>query len=525
MSASNLGNDYINEENSPIPIPSAKDGWADMERRLNATPPEVHLNKRLPFLHKAALMAGIVVVSGIAFAIAYHAIIRPNTNHSLQLHPTLTDTSSARMPADENRDTLPHNYFSLEKYLPSTSDIVGAEGLHGIPPVILISDINSTGVNTKPPADEASAGIEMNATRAERQTATGNNLNTDIRNTGVNARTVARRETKGTTVHPVTPGPGSQAGGSAATHHAGTGRDISINKKKNVATKLDTNNASPKPSANNTSGDLNISGASAILFPEVNINTSSRASETSRLLLQSLPLYAGNGSALHHQLPNNIASHLNIIRKHELPEWQLFLQWQPPIPLSGSTHYLSGPNGNNQVYRLLIPGIRAVRKWNANSISLDLTPFTAQMYNDPLIRENKSTNADSSINKIKTTLRKEFGASIALLYHRRIFEQWQVATGIQFNYWMNRSTDVQTTRYPLWSSNGTDSSNRLVKESIQWQQWKIPLEVYYNAPRWQAGVRVEIPLNINRSDSIIASIKAPVQLQLMLRYKLLTRRK
>lgn len=499
MSASNLGNDYINEESSPIPIPPAKDGWADMERRLNATPPGV----RVPILQKAAMVAAMVVVSGIVFAITYYAIFRSRTNHppvhAPKQHPVLTDTPSTRTPADENvflADTTPHCYFSLYKYLPGSAGITGTDERHHATPLVIAS---VTGNVSEEEANNAHPGIGTNA----------------------------NNETAGSNTETGAP----QAGGPDKSTAHGTGRNADAATAANVKaatkktkpaaiTKRRANNVLPATTANYTSPEKSTDDIPATVPAVGNIIHSQQT-----WLLQSLPLTHVNRAALAQRPPESITSHANRTRLRELPEWQLLLQWQVPVPLSGSAYYLSGPDGNNQLYRLLIPGIRTVRKWNANAISLDLTPFTAQTYNDPLIRESSSQNSDSSTNKLKLTLRKEFGASGTILYHRRIFKQWQVAAGIQLNYWMQQSNDQHTVHYPRWTATPSDSSTTVVKENIQRVQSKVPLEVYYDARRWQAGLRVDLPLNINRNDSITSRIKTPVQLQLMLRYKLLPRRR
>jgi len=97
-------------------------------------------------------------------------------------------------------------------------------------------------------------------------------------------------------------------------------------------------------------------------------------------------------------------------------------------------------------------------------ISVDGMLVVAQSYNDPVLRESNILNLDSTRDISQVTLHKAFGRSAALLYHRRVHS------------------------------------------------------------RWQAGLRVEIPLNINRNDSLTARVKTPVQLQLMFRYKLLRHR-
>ena len=561
MSASNLGNDYINEENSPIPIPPAKDGWADMERRLNATPPSV----RLTFLQKAAMIAGIVVVSGIAFAITYHAIYHSPASPS-PAHSPLSDTSSAGALAGANillADSIQAGYFSLDKYLPTPAGITGADKLHRDTPLVITTGHvrDEAGVNT---TNNGHAGTETNGNNE----IGGNDPETAAPEVSVPATSSTHREgtnaranpVKGTNVTPNTArananpaghnvGARTNTKGKAlpVAHSTGTGMNIKANTppaKINAAAHHTANPTAPdtatvanvKAASKKTNNGAITKGrpgnaSSAITTPatspEKNMTATPATGPVKRDIgssfppLQSLPLTRINHSVLAQRPPQSITSRINKIRQRDLPEWQLLLQWQLPVPLSGSAYYLSGPNGNNQLYRLLIPGIRVVRKWNAHSISLDLMPFTAQTYNDPLIRESSIRNADSTTNKLKLMLHKEFGASGTILYHHRILKQWQVAAGGQLNYWLTQSGGLQTLRYPPWAGNAIDSSNTGVKESIQRPQLKIPLEIYYSAPRWQAGLRVDVPVHINRSDSI----KTPVQLQLMLRYKLLPRRK
>jgi hypothetical protein len=546
VSASNLGNDYINEENSPIPIPPAKDGWADMERRLNATPSRV----RVPLLQKAAMIAAMVVVSGVAFAITYYTIFRSRNNHppvhAPKQHPALTDTPSARTPAGENiflADTIQHSYFSRYKYLPASAGITGTDERHRVTPLVVTSatgNVSETDTNNAHPGNGTNANNETAGSNAETAAAAAGGPDKSTthgagRNAGVGANANSVAHSAGTGTNAKANNRGARANANPIAHNADgtppnppppdaaavTNVKAATKKTKPVAVaKQRAYNLSSATTASNTSPEKNTNDIPATTPAKGDIIHSQQT-----WLLQSLPLTLINRSALAQRPPESITSHANKTPLRELPEWQLLLQWQVPVPLSGSAYYLSGPAGNNQLHRLLIPGIRAVRKWNANAISLDLTPFTAQTYNDPLIRESSSQNSDSSTNKLKLTLRKEFGASGTILYHRRIFKQWQVAAGIQLNYWMQQSNNQQTIHYPRWTTTPSDSSTTVVKENIQRPQLKVPLEVYYDAHRWQAGLRVDLPLNINRSDSITSRIKTPVQLQLMLRYKLLPRRR
>jgi hypothetical protein len=506
VSASNLDNDYINEENSPIPIPPAKHGWADMERRLNATPPKI----RMPLFQKAAAIAGIVVVSGIAFAIAYHTIYRSRIHHP-PVHTSEQPATSADHPSTGtlagekilSADSLQHRYFSLNKYLPAGAGITDATERHGTTLFpVAIDTAKGAPINPSAPAP-TNAPVNNSGTGANSPT---------IPHNGGAAKNISHRNrSRKAVTHPARQEPGVST---TANVQAATKKTTPV-----TMTNPRAYNVSSAATTAATSPEKNITAAPATLPSKTDISFSSR------LQLQSLPLSRMNRSALAQRLPAGVTLPTHKIRQRNLPEWQLWLQWQVSAPLSGSTYYLSGPDGNNQLYRLLAPGIRAVRKWNARAVSLDLTPFTAQTYNDPKMRESSHRNADSTTTREQLTLHKEFGASGAILYHHRMFNQWQVAAGVQLNYWLTRSGDLQTTHYPPWGGSATDSGRANVKESIQWVQWKVPLEVYYDARRWQAGLRVDVPLNINRSDSSTARIKTPVQLQLMLRYKLLPRRK
>ncbi|MBO9728783.1 MAG: hypothetical protein J7623_09105 [Chitinophaga sp.] len=499
MSANNIDNDFFNQDHLPIPIPPVQDAWADMERRLNATPPKKH--SRLLF--KAAVITGTIAIAGLTLAIAYHFIFRAQQKNSSVPEIIAPDnrrqtTHSASTENMSTTDTLQRSSFSQNNGLPPAS----ASPATNEP---LAASTQGTGVNGHHAADSiaGNAGGHTSAT---------------------SINTIGHSSNTGPAISHYTQKPaGSKAFHSAPNGAGYTTAQATVSSPslrwKHPATDLTT--ADNDPGVTNSQHSTS-PGTNTLIYADAGINRPANTTTHSNITLLSLPL--GSPQLLSKQPPRAITTAWHAPRVKELPEWQLFLQWQLPFPLAGSTYYLTGPDGNNQFYRLLIPGIRGVRKWNAQSISLDLVPYTAQTYNNPMIRYAETKNADSSVNRLADTLHKEFGVGATILYHRRILSHWQIAAGIQFNYWTQQSIHQASSYYPPWIGSARDSSITVVKESIHRPELKIPLEVYYDARRWQAGVRVELPVMSSRSDSLASKIKTPVQVQLMLRYKLLPRR-
>lgn len=525
MSATNINDDYLNEEDLPIPIPPAKDGWADMERRLNATPPTLQVKRSSQLLLRAAMIAGMVAVVSAALAVAYHFLFHPHQESSLV--PAIVAPDHRNHTANHNStgsisttDTLQQSSISQNNYQPPASATPATNGVQqpGAPRIDLKENSAADSVSGKGVLPAASATVAGNK---------GSHPATGTAATTTNAHTASthRSRTAAATSH------GNNANTAAASD---PGRIASRNPRRKGHQKSPTTSAQngdtqsgphhTSPEKNN--GDTESSQRST--SPEKNIpdgNTPSQAGNPASIThntLQSLPL--ANHQLLTKQPPTAVAASWHSSHTRVLPEWQLFLQWQLPVPLTGSSYYFNGPNGSNQFYRTLIPGIRGMRTWNANSISLDLIPFTAQTYNSPVMNTATTMGRDSSNTRVTNTLQKEFGAGATLLYHRRILSHWQIAAGIQFNYWMQQSVNQKTVHYARWTGNPVDSSNTIQKESIHRPELKVPLEIYYNAPRWQAGVRIDVPV-VSKRDSLTSDIKTPVQLQLMLRYKLLPRRK
>lgn len=208
-------------------------------------------------------------------------------------------------------------------------------------------------------------------------------------------------------------------------------------------------------------------------------------------------------------------------RKGSGMAWELLLQWNLPLP--AGDNWLKGAAGKTQAYTVLIPGLRLQYGRPEAAVSLDLNVVATQAYNSAGYKLTSSSLPDSGVLRKNESfiLLKSYGYSATLAYQHRIYNKWYGAAGIQAFYAREGAIDY-TQRY--------DSSNLLIKNSRYgdktaiWEHvgrwhWGISAEGFYNHDRWQVGGRVQIPV-LMKTDSLTSNIKARMQAEILLRFKI-----
>lgn len=566
MSESNLHKHFRDDGNVPIPMPPADDSWKLMEQRLNEMLPVTHqtggqaapdatgiIAKVLPaikYLAAAAFVSGAVLY-GI------HTVNHPapvSTPEKETAPVSVKDsiiTAKDSMKDQGNAITWPDTITATGNNLPvSAAEDAGTSVAANIgtpaentPVAAKTSAATPTGISTgKAPADAKAAVI----------TAAGiSPVNTT---TNTKADNVAPTHDAGT-VAAKAPSAGKAKVVSVTTgntpRHAGVaGKPTRIlaatnsrsalrsgpgtTAKTNAYHRDPLKSATPQQSGINDTdhpagspedhpiavvglADVNHPNATAMLKPGLPV----------RPTLQSLPLTAGKTSAGH---PLTVSREtMDRLAKYHAPPaksrltgyWQLMAQWRIPVPVGNNPSHYKGPNGNTQLYRLLIPGIRIQRTWNNAALSLDVNLMTTQLYrNEPYY--DKTSPLGSSDLTIRTLL-QTYGYSASLAYHHRIAGNFFGSAGVQ-GYYGHTASILETVKYRdttgIHTRTTTYGENSKVWDHIGNFQGQITGEIYYDRARWQAAARTVVPVLHTSRDSTGMTMKPVPQVELLLRWKI-----
>ena len=206
---------------------------------------------------------------------------------------------------------------------------------------------------------------------------------------------------------------------------------------------------------------------------------------------------------------------------HMPGNWEAMAQWSVAMPINSNAGFYNGPAGNSQLYRLIIPGIRAQRTWKNAAISLDLNVMATQTYDHQpymWLPWAGSTGGTTSL-----TLLQTFGYKAGLAYHHRLVGQFFGSAGIQG--YIGHTGSIQRVSY-IRDSLGVHSNTTInINKDSLWNsigkfQGNITAEVYYDLKRWQIGARTAIPVIHSAKDSAGINIKPTVQLEILLRWKI-----
>ncbi|PSL44777.1 hypothetical protein CLV51_105149 [Chitinophaga niastensis] len=474
---------FINEKDSPIQIPPVGEGWADMDRRLQASLPSANQFRWAKYMKIAAVVA---VTGGIAVA-----LLTVQHTHTHQQAPATAQTTAA------DSASMARSYITwdtISKQQTVNDPVISGRHTPVWQPGVIAGTDTGTGAEA---GTKTEIGIDTDT--LQQQQTNHPTLKTTVTNASIAGITLPEKEEKT------------------------NAKDIPDNKHQKSSI-IALNKSLKKSNAKYIAQTLQQQGENETYTPTTAAITTTGSTAQ---LLQSLPLAVPDSSKLLKARPDGALSITAGIRTHKdhIQHWQLMLQWAFPVPLAGNAYYFTGPNGNNQAYRMLLPGARIVRQWKNSSVSLDLVPFTSQTYNDHIYQEKTTTDTFGVVRKQIKALTKKFGWSTSLAYHHHISRQWQAAAGIQINYWQKANTYQQrVNKNPILSDPFFNGAKEFVKERSYNLDWQATGEVYYDAPRWQTGIRIGVPINTNRSDTVLTKIKSPVQVQLIFRYKLPHRR-
>jgi hypothetical protein len=181
--------------------------------------------------------------------------------------------------------------------------------------------------------------------------------------------------------------------------------------------------------------------------------------------------------------------------------WSYWVQLNPSV-ITGE-YYATGPNGNNQLYRNILPSVRIKKQLVKSAISADLLPFTSRLL--PIPKGSRSPVDANDTGNITTPAKgmvKEFGSGITLQYHYPLSKRWVLSAGAGANYWYKGIAISRDTTRPATKDDW---------KKYQHLTFTGVAEAYYNGNKWQTGMRTAIPIN---------KTGRPLQLEVLLRRKI-----
>jgi hypothetical protein len=460
---------YLNKEMSeggkpPIPIPSVDRAWAGMEQLLDAELPVTSV--RYSRLLGVKVIAMVVVMFSLKGGEEHVSKVSLKEKDSISQYVNNADTLS-----EINKNHL--------------SDVKIGE----------ISDTknntNKTEILTTDNANKTEITSTKNNTGKTEILATDNKHKKEIANTKNNTGKTEILTTDNKHKKEI-------ANTKNNKHKTEILNTDNKNKKEVTGTKNNKNKGNKQKEDFITDDNQNSFAGSSSSPGSPWIYGSSPGFSRTALNLSTLPLHKEDPKRLMHK--DMQISPLQTADKKDhskLSTWSFWGQLNTPIPLYGSKYYSAGPKGNNQFYRNLIPSIRVEKKIGKSSISADLQPFTSLQLSLSVSSSKPDSSApgDTLGVTVKRKMVKQFGSGITLQYHYPLYKNWTVSAGIGGSWWQ-KAIITQTRR---------DTVTVLAATKDDWKGYSRfiftgTIELYYDTPKWQMGLRTAVPLNKYTSD-------------------------
>lgn len=181
------------------------------------------------------------------------------------------------------------------------------------------------------------------------------------------------------------------------------------------------------------------------------------------------------------------------------------LHWNVPVPVEGNDHYLLGPNGKDQPWQYLLPGVWLSVNKNKQRIIVSANPFVSAPLTDKSYGWGAVPVRDSIPVVGQKRMVKMFGYQASLQYGYKLGDHWWLSGGISANWWKKglvyaRPADSVSRFKPfLYSVNTKDESavtgfqmSAIAALSYQFKACEAILQV--NAPFTETIKKVQSPL-------------------------------
>ncbi|MBV7531596.1 hypothetical protein [Chitinophaga sp. sic0106] len=541
MNESNLHKGLPNDGTPPIHIPPVGDSWMKMEERLNEAMPlqpdisgtafpentgtteqttmENNVGNALPAISRIIKISGSLVVMAVITTIVTWQVMTYSTKHHQSQTSSLQEQRS--FPPDKSSTTAPGN-----------ANIGTAEIQNTIPSELSTSDKESPGSTSHTSAQNGVLDKPVND-RKEVGERNGNKVESTINSSDAQSAGVGKTMGGEMDIE----GLNGTGGGAEPGLSMNTGAKLHVgrNVKSDRALNMPDRRVNAADNSNKASRLADDKIANSVADPSTAINTNDKHLSTSSgaavptSLLMSLPAYQ---TPANRRISAALQAPPTLTTQHQLgcptgPRqrgyWQIMPQWTAQLPINGSLSWYKGPNGNSQLYKIPIPGIRAERTWLNAALSLDLNALATQAFNNKWY--DTVPYLGSGTNIIFVSLIQTFGYSATLSYSHRVKDNWFAGVGAQAYYahlagiqrTYQYSLTNDTARLPQFFGDKTE-----IWKSIGRFQSNATAEIYYDHSKWQAAFRTTIPVYFQRLEPISDPIKPKLQLELLFRWKIIS---
>jgi hypothetical protein len=195
------------------------------------------------------------------------------------------------------------------------------------------------------------------------------------------------------------------------------------------------------------------------------------------------------------------------------------LQLNVPVPFEGYNYYLKGPDGNNQFYRVLLPGIWGAVNRNRHRLIATVNPFvsaplTAKSYGDGMVPVTDSFSLFGHKKMVKM-----FGTQAQLQYDYRLTGRWSLGAGVNAAWWNKGLVLASPPDSGILFKPFLYSISPKKEEGVKAFQMNVSLSLSYQFKVGEGTIQISKPFN-----KTIPGTPAPVWLNLGIRWRLLNRK-
>lgn len=192
------------------------------------------------------------------------------------------------------------------------------------------------------------------------------------------------------------------------------------------------------------------------------------------------------------------------------------LQWNVQVPVNGNDHYLSGPNGKDQPWQYLLPGVWLSVNKNKQHIIVSANPFVSAPLTDKSYGWGLVPTRDSLTVYGQKRMVKMFGYQASLQYGYKLADHWWLSGGISANWWKKGlvyawAADSISTFKPFLYSINTKEESAVTRFQIS-----ANAALNYQFKACEAILQVNAPFN-----KAIKTVQSPLWIQMGVRWRLL----
>jgi flagellar basal body-associated protein FliL len=191
------------------------------------------------------------------------------------------------------------------------------------------------------------------------------------------------------------------------------------------------------------------------------------------------------------------------------------LQWNIPAPVNGNDHYLSGPNGKDQPWQYLLPGIWLSVNKNKQRIIVSANAYISAPLPNKYYGGGSVPIQDSMSVYGQKRMVKMFGYQTSLQYGYKLADHWWLSGGISANWWKkglvsaHAADSISTFKPFLYSVNINEES------AVNGFQMNANAALSYQFKACEAILQLNAPFN-----KTIKNVQSPIWIRVGVRWRL-----